>query len=101
MQIKLLCVETSEMCDVDGSELFTIDEGDIVNAIIDDDGVCFEYEKNIYSAPYYYEDVEKYFISAFDEESYNKIYQKVTNCKMYFEDGRTIDLGNGRAKMEI
>lgn len=101
MKIKLLCVETSEMCDVDGSELFTIHEGDIVNAIIDEYGVCFEYEKNIYSAPYYYEDVEKYFISAFDEESYNKIYQRVTNCKIYFEGERTIDLGDGAVKMEV
>lgn len=100
MFIKLLCVKTTDFDGVYGEKQFTIEEGSAVNAMVYRDGVRFEYEPDHYSLPYRFEDIEKRFISAFDEESYNKIYTKVTNCKMYLEDGSVINLGNGRIKIE-
>ena len=73
MIIKLLCINTSVMCDYYGNEILTIKEGDIVNAFVDRYGVHFEYETNCYTEPYSYEVAEKNFISAFDKESYDKI----------------------------
>lgn len=85
MIIKLLCINTTDLYDYDGDKILTINEGDIVNAFVDRYGVHFEYEPNCYTAPYRYEDVEKDFISAFDEDSYNKIYKKVHNCKVFID----------------
>lgn len=100
MFIKLLCVKTTNFAGVYGTEEFTIEEGDTISAIIDRDGVHFEFEPDHYSLPYWFEDVAESFISALDEEAYNKIYKKVNNCKIYFEDGSVINLGNGIMKME-
>lgn len=100
MFIKLLCVKTTTFDGVYGEEQFTIEEGNVVSAMISRDGVHFEFEPNHYSLPYWFEDVAKGFISALDEESYNKIYKKVKNCKMYLEDGAVINLGNVRVTME-
>lgn len=100
MFIRLLCVKTTNFTGVYGEKSFAIEEGNTVGAMIGRDGIHFEYEPNHYSLPYSFEDIEKSFISAFDEESYNKIYKKVRNCKMYLEDGTVINLGNGRIKME-
>lgn len=85
MIIKLLCINTTDLYDYDGDKILTINEGDIVNAFVDRYGVHFEYEPNCYTAPYRYEDVEKDFISALDEDSYNKIYKKVQNCKVFID----------------
>ena len=101
MLIKLLCIETTDVCNSYDEELFTINEGDIINALIDEDGIRFEYEENTYSPSYYYEDVEKLFISAFDVDSYNKIYQKAKSCTMYLQDGLAVALGDGIVKMEV
>lgn len=100
MFIKLLCVKTTTFDGVYGEEQFTIEEGNTVGAMISRDGIHFEFEPNHYSLPYYFEDVAKSFISALDEESYDKIYKKVKNCKMYLEDGTVINLGNVRVTME-
>lgn len=95
MFIKLLCTNSSTFCSsIYGGSDFTINEGDIVRALIGADGVRFEYEPNHYSLPYRFEDVSKGFISEFDKDAYNKIYQKASGCKMYFEDGTVIDPGD-------
>ena len=101
MFIKLLCVKTTTFDGVVyGEKQFTIEEGTTVGAMISRNGIHFEFEPNHYSLPYYFEDVAKSFISALDEESYDKIYKKVKNCKMYLEDGTVINLGNVRVTME-
>lgn len=86
MYIKLLCINTLDMCDFCGNTISTVKEGDVIKALIDESGVCFEYEPNSYTPSYSYEIMAKYFISAFDEESYNKIYKKANNCKMFFDN---------------
>lgn len=100
MFIKLLCTETANFKDVYGKRQFTIEEESIIGALIDRRGVSLEYEPNHYSLPYRFEDIEKNFISAFDEESYNNIYHKVKDCKMYIEDGTTFELGNAIIKVK-
>ena len=101
MLIKLLCISTIRINNsYYGGKDFVIKEGDIVNALIDRDGVRFEYEPNHYSVPYRFEDVDNDFISAFDEDTYNKIYKKATNCKAYFNDGQSLELGNVTIKMD-
>ena len=97
MFIKLLCIKTVDLSDGYGSIQFRINEGDKVSAIINGDGVSFENKEDkegYYTEPYHYEDVEEYFISAFDEKSFNKRYHAVSNCKMYFEDGKVVELGD-------
>lgn len=100
MFLKLLCVEGIVLqypnCTVE------IQEGDTINAFADRDGIRFEYidedEKLIYGYPHRYEDIENYFISAFDEERYNQIYKKVYECTMYSNDGRVFNLGDATIK---
>ena len=101
MFIKLLCIKTCDFKDLYGKVHFTIEEGTTTKALIDEQGVHFEYEPNHYSLPYKFEDMSKAFISAFDEEAYNKIYHKASNCKMYFEDGAVTDLGDVTVKVEV
>ena len=100
MYIKLLCIKTSNFRDHYGEHYFTIQEGDIVDALVESQGIHIEYKPKCYSLPYRFEDIEESFISAFDEDSYNRIYKKVSNCKMYLEDGAILDLGDGIVKME-
>lgn len=100
MFIKLLCVKTVNFKDPYGNIQFTVEEGDEVGAMIERQGIHFEYEANHYSLPYRFEDVEDSFISAFDKEEYNRIYKNVNNCTMYFEDGTICELGNVRIKVE-
>ena len=97
MLIKLLCINTCYFSN-DG-DTFSIEEGDTVNALVGHDGVRFEYKKDHYTLPYYFEDVFGSFISAFDEESYNEIYKKVNICKIIFDNGKTIDIGDARVKV--
>lgn len=99
MIIKLLCINTADVCDYYGDKILTIKEGDIVNAFVDRYGVHFEYETNCYTEPYSYETVEKSFISAFDEESYNKIYKKVNNCKMFLDNEEVAEFGGVTIKV--
>lgn len=99
MFIRLLCVETVDFKDSYNNTQFTIEEGDEVNAMIGRQGVHFEYESGHYSLPYRFEDVEKGFISAFDKEAYDKIYHKVSNCTMCFNDGTVFELGDARVKV--
>lgn len=94
MFIRLLCIKSADFTDHYGNSHFTIKEGDTVSAMVDYDGVRFEYEPNHYSLPYRFEDIAKSFISEFDKDAYNKIYQKASGCKMYFDDGTAIDLGD-------
>ena len=91
MIIKLLCVERVILCDYNYEELSTIEEGDVVNALVNTLGISIEYEPNCYTMPYLYEDVAKNFISAFDEDSYNKIYKKVNNCKMFINNEKVAE----------
>ena len=100
MFIKLLCIKTADFNDLYGKIQFTIKEGSTVSALIDRQGVRLEYEPRHYSLPYRFEDIEKGFISALDEETYNKIYHKANNCKMYFEDGTVMDLGDVIVKFQ-
>lgn len=91
MFIKLLCIDT--MTFVGSGEKFTIKEGDIVSALIDNEGIRFEYKKNCYSLPYYLSDIEEHFISAFDEEAYNSRYKKGYNAKLHI-NGEVYDVGD-------
>ena len=91
MFIKLLCIDTTTFKEHDLE--FTVKEGDIVSALIDNEGIRFEYEKDHYSLPYYFSDVEEHFISAFDEEVYNKRYKKGYNAKLYI-NGAVYDVGD-------
>lgn len=100
MFIKLLCIETVSFKDSYGNIQFTIEEGDEVNAMVGRQGVHFEYESGHYSLPYRFEYVENNFISAFDKESYDKIYQNVSNCTMHFEDGTICELGSATIKVK-
>lgn len=103
MFIKLLCIETVDLLNEYGSTQFRINEGDIVTAIVNGDGVSFENKEDkegYFSAPYHYEDVREYFISAFDQEAFNKKYREVSNCKMYFEDGKVIKLDDALITMQ-
>lgn len=97
MFIKLLCINDIvfkapeyEIC---------VKEGETIGALFDWDGVRIEYEKNTYSFPYNFNDVEKCFISAFDEETYNSIYKKLKDCKIYL-DGKEIGTGEAELKLE-
>lgn len=99
MFIRLLCVNAVDFKDDYGNTHFTIEEGDEVNALVDRQGVHIEHKPNCYSLPYRFEDIEKGFISAFDKESYNKIYKKVSNCTMYFDDGTICELGDAVVKV--
>jgi hypothetical protein len=99
MFIKLLCVNTVDLYDYYGDKLFTIQEGDAVNAMIQRNCIIFEYKKNHYSPAYNLETVSNDFISAFDEDAYNRIYQNVKDVTMHFKDGSTINLGDGIAKI--
>lgn len=99
MFIRLLCVQASEFKDAYDNIQFTIEEGDEVNAMISKQGVHFEYESGHYSLPYRLEDIANGFISAFDKDAYDKIYKKVSNCTMYFEDGTVFELGDARVKV--
>ena len=99
MFIRLLCVETADFKDSYDNTQFTIKEGDEVNAMISKLGIHFEYERGHYSLPYRFEDIEKGFISAFDKEAYDKIYKKVSNCTMHFDDGTVCELGDARIKV--
>lgn len=96
--IKLLCTKISNFKDVCGKYDFTIEEGSTVSALINREGVRLEYEPRHYSVPYRFEDIGESFISAFDEKSYNRIYHKAKDCKVYFEDGTSIDLGDAVIK---
>ena len=100
MDLKLLCVENIILQQPNGT--VEIQEGDIVNAYAGSDGIRFEYidedNERVYGYPYMYEDVGKYFISAFDEDRYNQIYHKAYNCTMYFNDGSVLSLGDGTIK---
>ena len=99
MIIKLLCINTSDMCDYYGNKILTIKEGDIVNAFVDRYGVHFEYETNCYTEPYSYEVAEKNFISAFDKESYDKIYKEINDCRIFL-DG--VEIGRAdNVKMKV
>jgi hypothetical protein len=99
MFIRLLCVNAVDFKDSYDKVQFTIEEGDEVNAMISKYGIHFEYKKGHYSLPYRFEDVAKDFISAFDKETYDKIYKKVNNCMMYFEDGTVFEIGDARVKV--
>lgn len=99
MYIKLLCINTSDMCDFCGDKISTVKEGDVIKALIDESGVCFEYKPNCYTMPYSYEDIAKNFISAFDEESYNKIYKKENNCKMFSDNEEVAGFGGVTIKI--
>ena len=99
MFIKLLCIENAGFVDPYEGKHFIIEEGKTVGAFIDNQGVHIEYENNRYSLPYQFEDVGKHFISAFDDEAYDKIYQKVSDCKMHFENGTIFELGNAIVKI--
>lgn len=101
MFIKLLCINTASFDDLYAENQFTIKEGDIIGAIVDRQGIYLEYKSNCYSLPYRFEDIEKSFISAFDEETYNKVYRKANNCKMYCEDGTIFELGDATIKMKF
>lgn len=100
MDLKLLCVESITLQQPDC--IMEIQEGDIVNAYAGSDGIRFEYidedNERVYGYPYMYEDVGNYFISAFDEDRYNKIYHKAYNCTMYFDGGRVLNLGDATVK---
>lgn len=99
--IKLLCIKTSNFKDVYGKHGFTIEEGDTVSALVNREGVRLEYESRHYSVPYRFEDIGESFISAFDEKAYNRIYHNTKDCKMYFEDGTSLNLGDAVIKMEF
>lgn len=102
MFIKLLCIETVDLLNEYGSTQFRINEGDIVSAIVNGDGVSFENKEDkegCYSEPYHYADVEEFFISAFDQEAFDKKYLGANNCKMYFEDGKVIKLDDALITM--
>ena len=100
MFVKLLCINTADFNDIYGKVQFTIEEGSTVSALIDRQGVRLEYEPHHYSLHYRFEDIDKGFILALDEEAYNKIYHKANNCKMYFEDGAVFDLGDVIVKFQ-
>lgn len=91
MFIKLLCIDTTTF--VESDEQFTVKEGDTVSALIDHEGIRFEYKKNCYSMPYYLSDIEEHFISAFDEEAYNSRYKKGYNAKLHI-NGAVYDVGD-------
>lgn len=100
MFIKLLCINTTTFQFGYGDKTkFTINEGDIVNAMVDSYGVHLEYEPRKYSPPYGFGDIGENFISAFDEEEYNKIYQKVSNCTLYF-NGNVVEVGDVTIKID-
>lgn len=98
MFIKLLCIHKVDLCNYDGSKCLSINEGDITSALIDCNGVSFKCKDGHYSPSYRFEDVSTAFISAFDEESYNRIYQKVHDVTMHFEDGKYVNLGDAIVK---
>ena len=79
-------------------------EGEEYNAIIDivDKGIRFEYPNNHnhYTLPYNLDEMEEFFISAFDKETYDKIYTKGANCKMFI-GSECINLGEVMIKKEI
>lgn len=100
MFIKLLCVKTTYFKEPNNNE-WIVNEGDVVNALINREGIRFEYEKNHYSLPFRYSDMEDNFISAFDEEAYNNIYKKVTGCRLYLENGTSYELGDVTLKVEL
>jgi len=91
MFIKLLCIDTTTFKERDLE--FTIKEGDTVSALIDHEGIRFEYKNDHYSLPYYLSDIEEHFISAFDEEAYNSRYKKGYNAKLYI-NGTSYDVGD-------
>ena len=94
MKIKLLCTNTTEFAGCCDEDDFAINEGDVVNALIDRYGVRFEYKPKCYSLHYHFADIEDDFISAFDEETYNERYKKASNCMAYFNDGTNLELGD-------
>lgn len=100
MLLKLLCVESVIFHYPDC--IVEIQEGDTINAIAESDGIRFEYiddnGESVYGYPHRYDDICNYFISAFDEDRYNQIYHKATNCTMYFNDGRMSSLGDATVK---
>ena len=79
MTLKLKCVKDCYL------EEITIKRGDVVRALITDgeNGIRFQQPDKIYSYPYYISDVEDCFISAFDEEEYNRRFKKVKRVKAY------------------
>lgn len=99
MFIKLLCVNTTHFKEPNNNK-WVVNEGEVVNALINREGIRFEYKKDHYSLPFRFSDIEENFISAFDEEAYNNIYKKVTNCKMYLENGTSYEIGEVTLKMK-
>lgn len=107
MKIRLLCVKNMKAatCVLEHEDLpryINFTEGEEYNAEIDNEGIRFEYPNrpNHYTLPYDTNEMEEFFISAFDEERYNEIYMKGTNCKMYV-GSEFVDLGDVTVKKEM
>lgn len=98
MFIKLLCINTTLFKEPDKE--WCVNEGDTISALINREGIRFEYKKDYYTLPYSLSDIEDNFISAFDEEAYNNIYKKGTDCKLYLENGTSYELSDVTLKME-
>lgn len=100
MFIKLLCIEDVVLENYD--EIFEIYEGNIVSAILKNNGIFIEFPSGMY-ARFCISDIDNNFISAFDEERYDDIYRRKykrrTNCKSYINDGRVLKLGNVTVKI--
>lgn len=70
MRIKLRCVQE---CMLDEMPIHV---DDVVYATINDDekGIRVQEPDGVYSFPYNINDIEKYFVSEFDEEGYTKYF---------------------------
>ena len=67
MKIKLRCVQE---CMLDEMPIHV---NDSVSAVISDyEGIRIQEPDGVYSFPYHISDIEKYFVSDFDEEEYAK-----------------------------
>lgn len=93
MFIKLLCINTTHFKESDNNQ-WTVNEGEVINVLVNEEGVRIEYKKDHYSLPFDFYDIEYNFISAFDEERYNDIYKRGYGCKLYLENGKSYELGD-------
>ena len=85
MKLFLRCIKPITFVGAGGEICVKCEEGKSYRALLMSDGIRFSNDGKSYGLPYDIWKLEDYFITDFDEESYNNIYQKVKDFKLYFD----------------
>lgn len=100
MNLYLRCIKPVDFRAPGGDLWLSCEEGKSYRAILMPDGVRFSKDGKLFGLPYSPYELGKYFITDFDKESYDKIYWKVSNFKMYVDGKMFCEAPEAIVRME-